>query len=78
MNLDGGNKETSQIHDDVKMKLESEFGYSKEEAAAVKSILWDMANKEYSIKTKEDCNDYNINEPRLGSDNFFKSCCKID
>ena len=43
--MEGGSKASSEIHDRVKAKLESEFGFSKEEASAVKSILWDMCNE---------------------------------
>ena len=43
--MNGGSAKGTKIHDMIKEKLQTEFGYSKEEAAAVKSILYDMAKE---------------------------------
>ena len=48
----GGSKASSEIHSRVRRRLEEEFGYKPEEAAAVKSLLWNIV-KEAAAKTKK-------------------------
>jgi len=49
--MEGGGKQGQAIHDSIKERLETEFGYSKEEAKAVKSILYDKAKGKVSDDT---------------------------
>ena len=50
--MEGGGKQGQDIHDSIKKKLETEFGYNKEEAKAVKSLLYDMAKEKISDDTQ--------------------------
>lgn len=49
----GGSRASSEIHDRVKERLQTEFGHSEDDAAAIKSLLWDMAKDAAETYKKE-------------------------
>jgi hypothetical protein len=47
--MEGGGKEGTEIHNKVVEDLKTDFGFSEEEARAVKSVLYDEAKEKISV-----------------------------